>query len=140
LIVADSGGIYALYDADDAYHGAVRKVVLTERDTIHVPVACLAEIDFLLRTRLGLQAELDFLEALSTGRFPLEPLERTDIERCSVLLERYRKLDIGLSDASVVAVAERLGTRRILTVDRRDFEVLRAHDGTRFTILPKRSG
>jgi predicted nucleic acid-binding protein len=136
LIVADSGGIYALYDADDENHPAVRDVFLHERDTVHVPVACLAEIDYLLRTRLGLQAELDFLEAVAVGRFLLEPLERSDVERCVELLEKYRKLDIGLSDASVVATAERLGTRRILTVDVRDFEVIRAVDGTPFSILP----
>jgi predicted nucleic acid-binding protein len=49
---------------------------------------------------------------------------------------RYGDQKIGLTDASLVVLAQRFATRRILTLDRRHFEVVRPVDGGRFTILP----
>ena len=136
MIVADSGAIYALYDADDKHHGTVRDAFSDLRETVHLPVACLGEIDYLLRARLGVRAELDFLAEVRNGRFLLEPLDVHTIARCSSLLEQYAKLDLGLADASVIATAERLRTLRVLTVDRRDFETVRTVRGECFTIVP----
>lgn len=59
-----------------------------------------------------------------------------DLRRCAALIEKYRDLDLGSSDASVVAVAERLGTNQILTVDQRDFRVVRSARGRAFRLLP----
>ncbi len=66
-LVADSGALYALYDADDAHHGEVRKVIDHERGAIIVPTVILAELDYLLREFLGIDAELDFLEGIASG-------------------------------------------------------------------------
>src|SRR2546428_401857 len=61
-LICDTGGIYALYDADDAHHSAVRAVVEAEVGPLFLPSILLAELDYLLTTRLGTDAELDFLE------------------------------------------------------------------------------
>ncbi len=99
-------------------------------------MACLGELDYMLRTRLGIEAEQDFLGEVCAGRFVLEPLTLADVARCSELIEQYASLDIGLADASVVTTAERLKTSRVLTVDFRDFQTLRMRDGTPFEIIP----
>lgn len=135
-LIADSGAIYALYDARDRYHSAVAHVIDNERGAIIVPMAILAEIDYLLRIRLGSRALLRFLEGISVGGFSLEPFTSHDLNNCQRLLETYADLDIGLADAAVIATAGRLGTRRILTLDERHFRVVRASDGKPFTLLP----
>jgi uncharacterized protein len=135
-LIADSGAIYALYDARDRHHAAVVHVINNESGSVLVPMAILAEIDYLLRVRLGSRAVARFLEGIAVGAFSLEPFTPQDLIRCRVLLKKYADLDIGLADAAVIAAAERRGVPRILTVDERDFRAIRGADGKPFTLLP----
>jgi uncharacterized protein len=135
-LIADSGAIYALYDARDRHHAAVTEAVEEEKGPIIVPMVILAEIDYLLRIRLSNRAVSRFLEGISVGGFTLETFTSTDLSRCQSLLETYADLNLGLADASVIATAERKGVRRILTVDERDFRAVRSADGKPFTLLP----
>ena len=135
-LIADSGGVYALYDASDRHHAAARAVLRKERGPFIVPMAVLGELDYLLREFLSINAELDFLEAVASGAFTLEPLTAVDVARCRELIETYRSLDLGLADSAVIATAERLGVDRILTVDERDFRAVRSKSGKPFAILP----
>lgn len=135
-LVADSGGLYALYDASDRHHRAVRRAVEMESGPLVIPSPVLGEIDFLLRVRIGARAELRLLEGIENGALSVEPFTRQDAARCRALLSKYRELDLGLADASVVAVAERLQVRRILTVDERDFRAVRSEDGDAFVLVP----
>ena len=135
-LIADSGAIYALYDARDRYHAAVTDVIDHETDTIVLPMAVLAEIDYLLRVRLGNRAVLRFLQGIKIGGYSLEPFTFQDLDRCHSLLETYASLNLGLADAAVIATAERLKTPRILTVDERHFRAVRAADGKPFALLP----
>jgi predicted nucleic acid-binding protein len=135
-LIADSGAIYGLHDRDDRHHRALRKFIVQQRDDIVIPSAILSEIDYLLRAKLGIRAELDFLDDIVAGVFTVEPFTSQDAARSRELLEQYRDLDLGLADASVIAAAERLKIRRILTVDLRHFRTVRAQDGKPFTLLP----
>jgi uncharacterized protein len=135
-LIADSGALYALYDADDQHHLRVRSVLEAYRGPIVVPTAILAELDYLLREFLNVEAELDFLESLQNGAFLLEPFTSSDLERCRELLAKYRDLDLGLADTAVVATAERLETERILTVDERHFRAIVSKKGRPFTLFP----
>ena len=135
-LIADSGAIYAIYDAHDRHHAAVTDAIDRETETIIVPVALLAEIDYLLRARVGTRAVSRFLEGVKIGGFVLEPFTAADVSRCHTLLEAYADLDLGLADASVIATAERLKVRRILTVDLRHFRTVRSADGRPFVLLP----
>lgn len=135
-LVADTGAIFALYDADDIHHVAVTEVVQREPGPIFLPMTALGELDYLLREFLGLPAELDFLESILSGAFALEPLTAEDTKRCHEILEQYRDLDLGLVDASVMATAERLETSRVLTVDERDFRAVCDKTGEPFVLLP----
>jgi predicted nucleic acid-binding protein len=135
-IVADSGAVYGLYDRRDAYHESLRTAVEEARDLIDLPAPTLGEIDYLLRVRLGNPALLRFLADIQESAFVVEPVTMADLRRCAALIAKYGDLDVGLSDASVVAVAERLGTDRILTVDQRAFRVIRSARGRPFDLLP----
>jgi predicted nucleic acid-binding protein len=81
-------------------------------------------------------AELDVLRALSSEAWTLAPFASADVVRATEVVERYRDLDVGLADASLVVLADRYRTRRIATLDRRHFEVLRPLSGGRFTLVP----
>lgn len=125
-LIVDSGALFALYDRSDRQHSAVRAAVERETGALVVPIAILAEIDYLLREFLGVEAELDFLRSMVEGSFSLEPLSAADLDRVVELVARYRDLDLGLADAAVIATAERLGIDRILTLDERHFRAVRA--------------
>jgi hypothetical protein len=72
-----------------------------------------------------------------SGAFRIEEdVTREDLSRCAYLIEKHAALDLGLCDAAVAVIADRLGTDRILTVDVRDFRVLRTFRGRPFRLLP----
>lgn len=135
-LIADSGGIYGLYDRRDSAHPSLRAVVEHERERIVLPSVILGELDYLLRARLGLRALLQFLADLEAGAFTVYELTSEDLRRCGALLAKYSELDLGLCDAAVVAAAERLGADRILTVDQRGFRLIRSLRGKPFRLLP----
>jgi predicted nucleic acid-binding protein len=135
-LIADSGALYALYDARDQHHAAVAELIEDGGEMIILPMAILAEIDYLLRVRLGNRAVMRFLEGIQLGGYVLEPLTGQDVDRCVSLIRTYESLNLGIADASVVATAERLGTVRILTVDERHFRAIRSSKGSAFTLLP----
>jgi predicted nucleic acid-binding protein len=135
-LICDTGGIYAIHDADDPNHASVKFVVEVEPGQLFLPVILLAEIDYLLTTRLGVDAALDFLESLERGAFVLVSLSVEDIVRCRELVMQYRDLNVGLADASVVATAERLGIQRLLTVDQRHFRAVTPRHASHFILLP----
>lgn len=136
IVVADSGALYALYDGDDANHIDVTKIVRRLKSSLIVPVAILAELDYLLREFLGINAELDFLEGVSKGFYILEQFTEADLSRSQEVLSLYRDLNVGLADAAVIVTAERLNARHILTVDERHFRAIKPRKGV-FTLLPK---
>ena len=135
-IIADSGAVYGLYDRRDAFHASLRAAIEKARELIVLPAPTLGEIDYLLRVRLGNPALIQFLADIQQGAFVVESVTLADLRRCAALIEKYHDLDLGLSDASVVAIAERYGTDRILTVDRKDFRVIRSVRGKPFRLLP----
>ena len=135
-LIADSGAIYGLHDRRDRHHRALRKVIELETGPILIPQAILSEIDYLLRAKLGIHAELDFIDDVIASIFTLVPFTPIDLIRSRDLIATYREMDLGLADAAVIATAERLGVNRILTVDERDFRAVRAADGKPFQLLP----
>jgi predicted nucleic acid-binding protein len=66
----------------------------------------------------------------------VECLSRTEIDTARAIVEQYRDLRLGLADASLVGLAERYATRRLLTFDQRAFRAVAPIQGGVFTILP----
>jgi hypothetical protein len=133
-LLLDTGALYALADADDDWHIRVRDFLRAERQSLLVPVTVIPEATYLLRKRLGPAAETQFAESLAAGEMAVENLTPRDLARCSDLLHIYDFL--GFVDASVVAIAERLKLRAVVTTDRRDFARVRPAHITAFQLLP----
>jgi uncharacterized protein len=135
-LICDTGAIYAMYDADDAEHARVRAAVETEPGPLLLPVILMAEIDYLLTRRLGIDAALDFLESVQRGAFALVMPSTEDLVRCREVMVQYRDLSVGIADASVVATAERLRIQWLLTLDERHFRAMKPRVFTHFILLP----
>ena len=121
MIVADTGAIIALIDADDRHHAALVKLYEADPTVWVLPWAILPEVDYLLTRRVGAGAALAFRADLASGAFTIAWGIPEDLARAHTLCVRYADLAIGLVDGVVAAVAERLRARAIATVDLRDF-------------------
>lgn len=137
MIVADTSGLLALFNRREPAHEVVSESVAAETEPVVVSPYVVAEVDHLVSTRFGVAAELAVLRELSGGAYELASLDADDLETCAEVVERYRDQDIGVADASLVVLAQRYGTHRLLTLDRRHFDVLRPLAGGRFAILPR---
>jgi len=135
-LICDTGAIYALYDADDVHHAAAKAVVEAEPGPLFLPMVLLAEIDYLLTSRLGTDAALDFLDSVASGSFTLVVPSSEDLARCRELILPYRDLPLGLADATVVATAERLKIQRVFTVDERHFRAIQPRGLGHFILFP----
>jgi predicted nucleic acid-binding protein len=114
----------------------VRRILEDEPGALIIPAPVSAEIDYMLRLRLGAQAARAFLADLADGRFQIDGLTREEHRLVLSLHDRYADLDLGLADLSVVVLAHRHRTRRLLTFDERDFRPVSAIQGGTFTLIP----
>ena len=121
MIVADTGAVLALLDADDRHHRSLKQVYLQDPDAWVLPWAVLPEVDYLAGIHLGRGARHAFLADLASGAFHVEWGTGTDLERAHEIELQYADLGFGLVDAVVLAVADRLGARAIATLDLRHF-------------------
>jgi uncharacterized protein len=136
MIVADTSGLLAFFNAREPQHEAVRQLVELQEEPLAVSPFVVAELDYLAATRLGIDAELDILKELGGGAYELAAVDAVALSECAAVVERYKDQDIGVADASLVVLAARYRTSSILTLDHRHFDVLRTLDGGRFTVLP----
>jgi predicted nucleic acid-binding protein len=136
VIVLDTSGLMAALDLGARHHEAARAVIESDPGPYLLSPLVLAELDYLLGTRMGAKVEIRFLREVAAGAYQLEPLSADDVEAGADLIERYASLEIGAADASVVVIAARARTTRILTLDERHFRVVRPLRGRSFRILP----
>ena len=135
-VIADTGALYALVDRSDAWHARVVAWWTRNREPVVVPVSVLPEVTYLLQSRIGAAAEIGFVQAIVDGEFTIESVEADDFERAVNIMQQYADLPLGFVDATVVAVAERLESREILTTDRRHFGVVRPQHARGFVLSP----
>ena len=121
MIVADTGAILALLDADDRHHATLRALFERDRRAWLLPWAVLPEVDYLALTQLGRAVEQAFLDDVADGAFVIDWGVVRDLERARELDRRYRSLQLGLVDTIVMAVAERREAEAIATLDERHF-------------------
>ena len=135
-LIVDAGALYAQADADEPGHAAVRAILENEREALVTTELAVAEADYLILDRLGPDVELAFLEDLAEGTFVVECLDTLQLRAARDVVTRYRDLRLGLADASLVVIAQRHATRRLLTFDERAFRAVAPLQGGTFMILP----
>jgi predicted nucleic acid-binding protein len=125
---------YAAADADDADHAESLAALAYPALRLVVPALVLAEATYFVGTRLGASAEAAFLRGLHA--IDLEAPDSADIIRMAELVEHYADLRLGGTDASVIALAERLDAPTVVTLDRRHFAAVRPRHRDAFELLP----
>lgn len=136
MIIADTSGLLAFFNKREPSHDAVRAVISEREGPLIVSPYVVAELDYLVATRLGLAAELAVLAELAGGAYDLAEIDVTALGRCHDVIRRYHDLDVGVADASLVVLAHDRRTRTVLTLDHRHFHALRPLEGGRFQLLP----
>lgn len=121
-LTLDTSAVIALADDRDPDHEATAGALDADRGPYVVPAGILAEAAYMLETRVGHEAVSAFLADLVDHRLLLHCGE-DDFRRVGELVVRYRDLPLGFADAAVIACAEQRGGR-VLSVDRRDFDVV----------------
>jgi uncharacterized protein len=122
-LLADTSGIIALLDRDDQFHAAA--VAAIRGRNILIPSTILPEVDYLISKYLGEPVARAFLNDLTAGHYLYLQVELQDIEQALQIMAHYQGVPLGLVDSSIIALAERHQIRRILTLDRRHFSLIK---------------
>jgi len=133
--VADTGCVVALLNNADPMHSAVQ-TVYNQYQKILLPQTVLTEVAYLLGRDSGIATVVTLLRSISASRFRLVALTEQDLNRAAEILEQYTDSRVDFVDATVMAVAERYNSTKILTLERRDFELFRPRHCNNFEILP----
>jgi predicted nucleic acid-binding protein len=136
VILLDTSGLLAAIDASQHAHEAARRALESADTPLVLSPFVLAELDYLLATRVGVSAELALLDEVSSGAYELASFGPADVAEARQVLDAYRDLEPGLADASIVVLAERLDADTVLTLDERRFRALRRSSGRAFRLLP----
>ena len=135
IAVVDSGPLYAVTDTDDDDH--LRSLAALQRPDLQlvIPTLVVAEVAYMVGRRLGPRAEARFLGGLE--QLDSEAPATEDWPRIAALVEQYQGFPLGGTDASVVALAERLGTDLVITLDHRHFAAIQPRHCPAFHLLPE---
>lgn len=135
-LILDTGPLLAALDAADSDHEACAALITEADEDLVIPALVLAELDYWCRTRLSADSWLSFLEDLLAGAYRPESPSQADLSRCHELQKTYDDLDLGVVDASVIALAERFSEPKLATLDHRHFATVRPAHVDALTLLP----
>ena len=135
-VIVDTGVLLAAADTDDADRDRCSELLRTHRGKLWVPAPVIPETSWQIERNLGPASETAFLRLITGEHLRVIDLTLTDWGRCIDLIDTYADLGLGLVDASVIAVAERLGVTTIATLNHRDFAVVRPAHCDAFELIP----
>lgn len=135
-LILDTGPVLAALDSADPDHGRCATLLTESAEDLIVPTLVLGELDYWCARRLPADAWLIFLDDVLAGAYRVEEPTPSDLARCRELQSTYRELGLGIVDASVIALAERLGESKVATLDHRHFSVVRPSHVSSLEIRP----
>jgi uncharacterized protein len=117
LIIVDTDGLYRALDASAPHHQGVRNVLESTDDPLILSPFVLAELDYVIRKRLGQHVQLELLFEIESGVYELQLFDSNDIAEARSIVKQQAALGISLADASIVVLARKLRTQHVLTFD-----------------------
>jgi uncharacterized protein len=130
VILVDTGPCVALFDPQDAQHVRCREVLRTLREPLYTTVPILTEAFHMLSP--GSHGADTLRDFIGRGGLSVWFMGQADLQRAFELMEQYADHPMDLADASLMVAAEALRTRKIFTIDRRDFATYRIRRGHRY--------
>lgn len=134
-MIVDTSVLLAAFVPDQRMHESCARTLATSRPLVISPFV-LAELDYLTARIAGVDAELAVLDELTSGAYEIVGFDAIDLVRAQRVLERYRDLPLGLTDASLVVLADKHDEDSIATLDERHFRVVQSLNGKPFRLLP----
>ena len=134
-VIADTGFVVALANRLDDRHADVAPIY-AQYPKILLPQVVLVEVAYLINRDAGMTTVIKFLAGLPASRFELVAAVEQDITRSAGILDHYLDSKIDFVDACVMAMAERLNIRTVLTIDQRDFRLFRPTHCESFILKP----
>ena len=136
MTLCDTGPLVALIDRGDANHQRCLEVLESlPPSPLQTTWPCWVEAIYLVGRVGGFGSQEKLWTYIADGLVRLIPPDPEEWRRIWALMDRYRDLPMDLADASLVAAAERLGLRRIFTLDSH-FYAYRIHDSKSFEVVP----
>lgn len=135
MTLIDAGPLVALIDADETDHEVCRLVLVGLRLPLVTTWPAFTEAMYLLSRAGGRAGQEALWKLMLSGRLDIAELSRPALERSSRLMAKYADLPMDLADATLVALAEERGDRRVFTLDS-DFQIYRFHGRQRFEVIP----
>jgi predicted nucleic acid-binding protein len=136
-LVCDTSVLLAGLDGGDRDHERCAELIEETRQALVVPALVLAELDYWCHERLTGDVWLGFLEDVVGGAYRVEHPTQGELERALELQRTYADLEVGVVDASVLALVERLGEAKLATLDHRHFGVMRPAHVPALALLPE---
>lgn len=136
MLLVDTNVWLAAADRRSNRHSDCAHVVRVHWGELASTVPVIAESSWLILDRLGADAQANYLRMVTASRLQAVDLTGADWSRCVELVEGYADLRLDLMDASIVAVAERLGVTTVATLNHRDFTVVRPRHLDGLELLP----
>ncbi len=127
MVLDDTGYWLALVNSRDRWHEAALEASRGLDETLVVTWPVVTETCHLMLSRLGVRAELRFVEQVWKN-VDIHTIGQGHLGAIHELMERYANLPMELADASLVVAATELGEGRILSTDQHDFETYRWKD------------
>jgi len=137
MILVDTGPLVALFDPKDGQHQRCAKALKLVREPIRTTVPVLTEAFHMLGP--GSVGSDRLREFVLKGGLSVWWFDSATLPRAFELMDMYSDHPMNLADASLIVAAETLGSRKVFTVDRKDFEayrVRRAHRHYTIDIIP----
>jgi predicted nucleic acid-binding protein len=135
VIILDTSGLLSAIDASQTHHRAAADALRRAGEPRLLSPFVLAELDYLLTTPVSPRDARALLGEVADGAYQLEPFGSNDIARAVEILDRYRDLELGIADASLVVLAERYDATDLLTLHERHFRTVRGPKGRPFRLL-----
>lgn len=135
-VLVDTSGLFALVDHSSREHQAIVRLAQQSNYQFVLPITILPEACYLILSRMGHSTMRRILAELTYKLPPLETVYADDLSKISQVLQQYADAELDFVDASIVVLAERLNITHILTLDRRDFSLIRPRHCNAFTLLP----
>jgi len=135
-LLVDAGPLVAVASRTDQAHDRCVELLSSVPRPLVVPVLVVSEAAHLIERHVGAHTERSLANAFRAGELVVEPIEPSDWDRISELVDTYDDLPLGIVDASVVALAERLKVTTLATLDRKHFSVVRPKHCDAFKLVP----
>ena len=135
-LICDTGPLLAALNDRDKHHAASVALFDGFDGVLIVPSLIVTEVCYLAQTQIGTHAEVRFLDSIVARELIIEHPTEQDWKRIAQLVRQYAGFPLGVADASVISVAERLGVTTLASLDHRHMHAVKPAHCDGFELLP----